>query len=289
MLKNVYLLFSVFLTMLVVILLSACKDGDRQQVQSDVTAKNVAKSVSNWDDNLDFTNMTPEEIVQYAREHPKGFDLTQKKLLASEFNPIGPESDPYSELIPYDVEKEADYWVDLTVEERMLANGYELLDESGESFKPYPRFVNIPAAVHKAVLRFYVENGRNPVNSDELYIWQVGKIIEPQLEGKKRYDINGALSDYFTYLTSPVTGKLIEIDNPNFNRGNIYVTAMNDKPEMLAIRGDLEVSSNFAKRYPEVIEKREKYGGLKYSSYCRVFGETGVLFHSTMNSTGNAK
>ena len=224
--------------------------------------------------------MSPAEIVQYEREHPRGFNLANKRLLESRgFPPGGPISDPFKEIIPYDCELQADSWAKLSVEERMLAIGYEILSENGESYEPYPKQVRLPHMILGAMAQFYTQHERNPKSADELLEWRVSNIMAPVPEGYEPYDVQEALDNQFSLLTSPVTGRLVEFDDPNFSPGNIYVTVMNDKPDMVEIEQKYEAEMNYEKNYPEAFEKRKKYGGEPIYSYYRVFGQTGVISH----------
>ncbi|MCD6118572.1 hypothetical protein J7K50_01910 [bacterium] len=259
--------------------------------QSDGSVVNEsAKTSSDTGGTVDYTQMSPAEIVQYERANPRGFDLTNKKLLKVDYPPSGPWGDPYGEIIPYDCERQANNWDDLSVEEQMLGCGYEILDENGDSYEPRPRRVNIASRFEVGLLTFYQKHGRNPVNADEYLEWRISAIMtSPQPEGYEQYDVQEALDNLFSRLTSPVTGQLIEWDNPNFSPGNIYVRVVNDIPEAKKITD--ERHQRTLENHPEIKAKMDSGNYEDDVVYCvitRIFGKTGVIrsrFFDSINHT----
>ena len=194
----------------------------------------------------------------------------------------------YEEFYPCDVGLQAHSWDDVSIEEKMLAWGYEILDENGESFDT-PVMVHPLEVIGSLLSMYFKENGSLPESSQELFDWELERVkkwFEKGLLEDAIYESFDSFEAHFlTSLISPVTGELIEWNNLDFSRGNVFVTVINDHPQALEAARERYTESWNAR--PED-ERSRKPGPDRLDDatfvYMRAYGESGVLGEFTSAS-----
>ena len=177
-----------------------------------------------------------------------------------------PAADGYAQYYPCDKGMQANGWAFLTPRERMLANGYEELDETGNPYKPAKthRPVYLVASM---LATAYHAHRTIPKNVHEL------------AECAKSMGLGGdGLEEYFAeMLTSPVTGEVIDWNCPNFSAGNAFVTIINENKDAYKLAEE---------RLAEAMKGHDDDSRLnvpkvpakdKIHVYIRVYGNSGVI------------
>lgn len=187
----------------------------------------------------------------------------------------GPSRNGYEEFFPGGMTLEADSWNGLSKHERLLALGFEVAREDGTSFKsPYTvRPVHTLAAMLE---KYYLIYEKLPANMDDLFECYYHCV-------KDSYDKQGIGKEevkeiFLSSVTSPVTGKPLEWNHPEFSKGNAYITLINENPD--ALNKAMEEWQTIWETKPDAPEGYEWKDDpeAKFTFvYCRIYGETGVL------------
>lgn len=258
--------------MLFVVLLFAAGIGCAIALASAEAAQSSAEKLAS-DGNLVVTTDVSGWITAGKRE-----------LRANSMPPTGAMLGPFlMEFYPCDKGYQAHSWDDVSVEERMLANGYEILDENGQSYSPKKK-VEPLTKIAMVLNSFYLKHGRLPSTSQELYDWILDRRRESYESGKSKGDFETFAeyeANFIESVTSPVTGKPIEWNHQNFSRGNAFVTVLNLNPEALSYQ---------QKTWVEAVENGPIIGSVIRTDangadntvflYFRAYGESGVLVES---------
>jgi hypothetical protein len=245
---RVYIFFIILL-----ILLLSCNYGNKQD------AGNATTGIQLSSQNADDPSRSTSE-----------FELKGKRELNLERDPAVCD---YAKYYPCDVSLQSDIWSTLTVQERMLAKGYELVDNDGVSFSP-KKEINPVRALAGMIACYYNVHGKMPESTDE--IW---KCIEDMLVKQDSLDrpVSEVKKEFYDSIISPVTGKVIEWNKESFSRGNAFVTVMNDNQEAIA-----EAEERYGK-LAEMMPPRPEGATLpkkiqkKIHVMARIYGETGML------------
>jgi hypothetical protein len=246
---------SMLFTMLVVFsVLVSCNQGSKPDGAG---VKAGAESVSSN------SNIPARTISQ--------FDLDGKRE-------VGASTEPglcnFEKFYPCDVTLQSEIWSTLTVQERMLAKGYEFVDENGASYDP-KRLVDPVRNLSSMIACYYNLHSKMPESTDE--IWNC---IENMMADREPLDrpISEIKKEFYDSLISPVTGRLIEWDKPSFSRGNAFITVMNDNSDAL---GEVEIRyANLSDQFPEKPAGNPRPAnatGKKVHVMARIYGETGII------------
>ena len=247
--------YGLFLTMIFVFcVLISCNHGTNQDGAGVKTEANIASSNSN----------DLEKTVSQ-------FDIVGKRELDVNTEPSLCQ---YEKYYPCDVSLQSEIWSTLTVQERMLAKGYELIDEDGVSYNP-KRSIDPIRNLSSLIACFYNSHSRMPESTDE--IWNC---IEGLMDGHEPLDKSRSQikQEFYDSLVSPVTGRLIEWDKQSFSCGNAFITVMNDYTDAF---GEAEV--RYASIEDQLPEKSEgspvptNATGKKIHVMARIYGETGII------------
>lgn len=186
-----------------------------------------------------------------------------------------PSRNGYEEFFPGGMALESDSWDSLSQRERLLALGFEVAREDGTSYKtPYTvRPVHTLAAMLE---KYYLMYDKLPGSIDDLfecYYHCVKDAYDKQGIGKEEVK-----EIFLSSITSPVTGKPLEWNHPDFSKGNTYITLINENPNALtrAMEEWQEIWENKPEA-PEGYDWKEDSEAKFTFVYCRIYGETGVI------------
>ena len=175
-----------------------------------------------------------------------------------------PSSDILGKIYPCDRKVQSEMWSDLKSEERMLASGYEVVNETGQSFKP-KKIVYIAKNLIDLLASYYFEKGCEPKDREELLAFGMEKAVNQKFESEE--ERNAACAEFLQGLVSPVTGKLIEWDHQNFSAGNAFVAVANDNPTAMKEIAKLAQTAG--------LSSTELAGAVNI--YVRLYGKSGVI------------
>ena len=201
---------------------------------------------------------------------------SENKVVGRDFG-VPPTLSPYSEFYPCDVGLQAVSWNDVSIEERMLAFGYQILDDQGNLLDKR-KSVEPLVLVGNLLMNYYEQNGQLPDSSEALYDWSINRwqgFYEDGYTDKKPEEYAAELAEK---LTSPVTGKLIEWNHQEFSRGNAFVTIVNANSDAL----EFARSDYLSHWHERTAEERARAPGpdriedAVFVLY-RAYGEEGVL------------
>ncbi|MEP0813790.1 MAG: hypothetical protein HRF49_03875 [bacterium] len=208
-------------------------------------------------------------ISGHAVRIPSGWNFKDKQEIPLN-RPPG-ISGPYDKIYPCSASLQTNHFAELSVEERMLVNGYELLD-NGKSFKPMK--VRKPVCnLAGWIAHFYYSKGRMPQSTEELF-----EHLD-ELDGKETDFI-----DLYESIISPVTGKPLEWNHAEFSPGNAFITVINADPAALEIAQD-DYSKMIAEQGsspPEGVKLAFDINAPRdrIFVYSRIYGTSGVVDYS---------
>lgn len=244
----------IILVVLIVFVTVSCNYGTKQESVSSTRGDTIASSSS------------PDQSKSTSR-----FDILGKKELHTDRNPAVCD---YAKYYPCDATLQSEYWVTMTVEERMLAKGYEFVQDDGSSYNP-KREVNPVRNLVGMIACYYNKYGKMPESTDDIWTC-AAELIETQ--GTLDKPISQIKKEFYDSLVSPVTGSLIAWDKQSFSRGNAFITVMNNNPDAIT---EAEVRyANLSDMLPEKPANAPfpaNATGKTIHMMARVYGETGIL------------
>ena len=202
------------------------------------------------------------------------FSLENKREIATRGFPPSPGG--LDQFYPCDKGLQSSDWTLLSPEERMLANGWEELDAGGKSFEP-PKEKQPVRRLASLIAGHYHLHRKIPKTIEEL--------VASTEEMARKYAMDPAAEgmDYSKYyedlLVSPVTGKPLTWNNPNFSAGNVFIAVVNEKPDALAQAHedwkDIAAQYNASNKSGKTLDD----SGIKdrIFIYARVYGTSGVI------------
>jgi hypothetical protein len=210
-----------------------------------------------------------------ASAHPTPVKNTNSFISSGNFRELDAKtslnsSSPYLEYYPCNLQGKSSEADKLTKTERMLVFGYEQLDEYNAPFNPAKRFEPV-TTLSGMLVRYYAVHESLPKSTDDLFeCYNSFYKDEIAKEGKTKEEVK---KDFDNMLRSPITGKPLEWQNPNFSAGNVFITIVNDNPEALKY-----AETEFAKSLSEYKDQaKPMFDGLRVYLYCRVYGESNII------------
>lgn len=213
---------------------------------------------------------------------PATWSMEGKREIAT--NRGGPGMPILEEFYPTDTPMQADSWEPFSPEERMLAIGYEALKNPGTADEEWEVIQPIRFLIHY-ISSYYHEFGRSPKSNEEMVSSWTEYIRKQGAFDGTGYTEEKFRKWFYRLIMSPVTGKPIEWNHPEFSRGNAYIAIINEIPEAYEKAEEMRIQSservNREAHANDPSRRIDPYRKLDHVHvFVRVYGETGIIDHS---------